>query len=91
MPHRATRRWIAAIGSFAVYAIPLVGPHAAWFLGASLLQGYTGMIYGGADWIRDIHRGLAAELRRQGFSNISEAQENETHVGSILQSPVESS
>src|SRR5688500_3560929 len=39
MPHRATRRWIAAIGSFAVYAIPLVGPHAAWFLGASLLQG----------------------------------------------------
>ncbi|CCI83559.1 quinone-dependent dihydroorotate dehydrogenase [Corynebacterium otitidis] len=51
-------------------------PEQAWervAAGASLLQGYTGMIYGGADWIRDIHRGLAAELRRQGFSNISEA------------------
>ena len=35
----ATRRWIAAIGSFGIYAIPLVGPHAAWFLGESLLQG----------------------------------------------------
>ena len=28
------------IGSFGVYAIPLVGPHAAWFLGESLLQGF---------------------------------------------------
>jgi hypothetical protein len=30
---------MAAIGSFGVYAIPLVGPHAAWLLGGSLLQG----------------------------------------------------
>jgi hypothetical protein len=28
------------IGSFGVYAIPLVGPHAAWLLGESLLQGF---------------------------------------------------
>ena len=28
------------IGSFGVYGIPLVGPHAAWFLGESLLQGF---------------------------------------------------
>lgn len=41
--------------------------------GASLLQGYTGLIYGGPEWIRSIHRGLAEELRRQGFSSISEA------------------
>ena len=41
--------------------------------GASLLQGYTGMIYGGPDWIRDIHRGLAEQLRRQGMNNIAEA------------------
>jgi hypothetical protein len=33
------RRLIAAIGSFGVYAIPLVGPHALSFLGESLLQG----------------------------------------------------
>jgi hypothetical protein len=40
MTQPTIRRWIAAIGSFAVYAIPLVGPHAAWFLGESLLQGF---------------------------------------------------
>jgi hypothetical protein len=40
MVHPTTRRWIAAIGSFGVYAIPLVGPHAAWLLGASLRQGF---------------------------------------------------
>jgi hypothetical protein len=40
MAQPATRRWIAAIGSFGVYAVPLVGPHAAWFLGESLLQGF---------------------------------------------------
>ena len=28
------------IGSFGIYALPLVGPHAAWFLGVSLLQGF---------------------------------------------------
>lgn len=41
--------------------------------GASLLQGYTGLIYGGPDWIRDIHRGLAEQLRRQGMSSITQA------------------
>jgi hypothetical protein len=40
MTQPAKRRWIAVIGSFGVYAIPLVGPHAAWFLGESLLQGF---------------------------------------------------
>jgi hypothetical protein len=39
MPRPTTRRWIAAIGSFGVYAIPLAGPHGAWLLGQSLLQG----------------------------------------------------
>ena len=41
--------------------------------GASLLQGYTPLIYGGPDWIRDIHRGLAEQVRRHGLTNISEA------------------
>ena len=31
------RKWTAVLGSFGVYFIPLVGPHAAWFLGPSLV------------------------------------------------------
>lgn len=41
--------------------------------GASLLQGYTALIYGGPDWIRDIHLGLAHQVRAHGLSSISEA------------------
>lgn len=41
--------------------------------GASLLEGYTPMIYGGPAWIRDIHKGLARQVRAHGLSNISEA------------------
>src|SRR5699024_12608185 len=51
-------------------------PQQAWeriTSGATLLQGYTGLIYGGPDWIRDIHRGLAREIHAHGLSNISEA------------------
>ena len=51
-------------------------PEQAWeriTSGASLLQGYTGLIYGGPDWIRDIHRGIAAQIRAHGLSNISQA------------------
>ena len=32
-------RWSPIVGSFAVYLVPLVGPHAIWFVGESLLQG----------------------------------------------------
>lgn len=51
-------------------------PQQAWeriAAGATLLQGYTGLIYGGPDWIRDIHVGIAAQLRAYGLQNISEA------------------
>ncbi|MDO4910692.1 MAG: quinone-dependent dihydroorotate dehydrogenase [Corynebacterium sp.] len=51
-------------------------PEEAWRrigAGASLLQGYTPFIYGGPDWIRDIHLGLASQLKAHGLSNISEA------------------
>ncbi|MGZ8179654.1 quinone-dependent dihydroorotate dehydrogenase [Williamsia sp. SKLECPSW1] len=41
--------------------------------GASLLQGYTGFIYGGPMWIRDIHDGLAQRLRDNGFRSLAEA------------------
>ncbi|WBT07711.1 quinone-dependent dihydroorotate dehydrogenase [Corynebacterium sp. SCR221107] len=51
-------------------------PQQAWeriAAGATLLQGYTHFIYGGLDWIRDIHLGIAAQLRAYEYSNISEA------------------
>ncbi|MFE4459959.1 dihydroorotate dehydrogenase (quinone), partial [Nocardia tengchongensis] len=41
--------------------------------GASLLQGYTGFIYGGPLWAKHIHQGLAAKLREHGYTNLSEA------------------
>lgn len=51
-------------------------PQQAWeriAAGATLLQGYTPMIYGGIDWIRDIHLGLLDQLRAYGFASISQA------------------
>ena len=41
--------------------------------GASLVQGYTGLIYGGPFWMRRIHRGIAARLRADGFGSIADA------------------
>jgi dihydroorotate dehydrogenase len=41
--------------------------------GASLLQGYTGFIYGGGLWAKRIHDGVAVRLRENGFSSLSEA------------------
>lgn len=41
--------------------------------GASLLQGYTGFIYGGGLWAKHIHDGLAARLRAGGYSSLSQA------------------
>ncbi|MGV9818609.1 quinone-dependent dihydroorotate dehydrogenase [Nocardia xishanensis] len=41
--------------------------------GASLLQGFTGFIYGGPFWTRKIHRGLAARLREHGYRSIADA------------------
>ena len=39
MSRISTRLWIPVIGSFAVYLVPLVGPHAIWLVGESLAQG----------------------------------------------------
>ncbi len=41
--------------------------------GASLIQAYTGFIYSGPAFARDINIGLAAKLREQGFSSLDEA------------------
>ncbi|MGE2713759.1 quinone-dependent dihydroorotate dehydrogenase [Mycolicibacterium litorale] len=41
--------------------------------GASLLQGYTGFVYGGGLWAKHIHDGLAARLRAEGFASLADA------------------
>ncbi|MGK2904197.1 MAG: quinone-dependent dihydroorotate dehydrogenase [Mycobacterium sp.] len=41
--------------------------------GASLLQGYTGFIYGGGLWAKQIHDGIARRLREGGFATLTEA------------------
>jgi dihydroorotate dehydrogenase len=41
--------------------------------GASLLQGYTGFIYGGGLWAKHIHDGLARKLHEGGFNSLADA------------------
>jgi dihydroorotate dehydrogenase len=41
--------------------------------GASLVQGYTGFIYGGPAWTRKVHRGLLRRMRAEGFSSLEQA------------------
>ena len=41
--------------------------------GASLIQGYTGFIYGGPLWAKHIHQGLADRVRAAGYTSITEA------------------
>jgi dihydroorotate dehydrogenase len=51
-------------------------PDDAWeriVLGASLLQGYTGFVYGGGLWAKTIHDGIARRLHENGFSSLAEA------------------
>lgn len=35
---RTSQLWVAVVGSFAVYLIPMIGPHGVWLFGESLLQ-----------------------------------------------------
>ncbi len=41
--------------------------------GASLVQGYTGFIYGGGLWAKHIHDGVAARLKAGGFASLADA------------------
>jgi dihydroorotate dehydrogenase len=41
--------------------------------GASLLQGYTGFVYGGGLWAKHIHDGLARRLHEGGFASLADA------------------
>ena len=41
--------------------------------GASLLQGYTGFVYGGGLWAKHIHDGVAQRLHDGGFATLADA------------------
>ncbi|WP_326549207.1 quinone-dependent dihydroorotate dehydrogenase [Mycolicibacterium sp. ND9-15] len=41
--------------------------------GASLLQGYTGFVYGGGFWPKRIHDGIAHRLHEGGFGSLADA------------------
>lgn len=41
--------------------------------GATLVQAYSGFIYGGPAWARTLHRGLAARLAASPFATLAEA------------------
>ncbi|MGH3927917.1 MAG: quinone-dependent dihydroorotate dehydrogenase, partial [Pseudonocardiaceae bacterium] len=41
--------------------------------GATLVQAYTGFIYGGPLWPHRIHRGLARRAHQAGYTSISQA------------------
>jgi dihydroorotate dehydrogenase len=41
--------------------------------GASLLQGYTGFVYGGGLWAKHIHDGIARRLHHGGFASLADA------------------
>jgi dihydroorotate dehydrogenase len=41
--------------------------------GATLVQGYSGLVYQGPLWCRRIHRGLAERLKASGFRTLGEA------------------
>jgi dihydroorotate dehydrogenase len=41
--------------------------------GASLVQGYTGFVYGGGMWAKHIHDGIAHRLHAGGFASLSAA------------------
>jgi len=47
--------------------------------GASLLQLYSALVYGGPALVGEINRGLAKLLRRDGFSSLSEAIGTDAH------------
>jgi dihydroorotate dehydrogenase len=41
--------------------------------GATLVQAYTGFVYGGPRWPRRIHHGLGRRTRLAGYTSISQA------------------
>jgi len=51
-------------------------PEQAWeriLAGASLVQGYTGFIYGGPFWARRLNKGIARKVRASGYTCLADA------------------
>jgi len=72
------RRLRARVGDrlILIAAGGIMDADAAWArirAGATLVQGYTGFIYGGPLWARRIHRGLSRHLAASGIPSLSEA------------------
>jgi len=58
-------------------------PDDAWErlrAGATLVQAYTGFVYGGPLWPRRIHRGLARRARAAGLGGIGQASARQVQV-----------
>lgn len=69
--HRETRGALPVVGVGGIF-----DADDAWErirAGASLVQLYTGFVYGGPARVRDINRGLLRLLRREGFRSLEEA------------------
>ena len=47
--------------------------------GASLLQGYTGFVYGGGMWAKSINDGIARRLHTGGFTSLADAVGSAAH------------
>jgi dihydroorotate dehydrogenase len=72
---------VARVRGLAGSGLPVIGVGGvfdaddAWEMlraGASLVQLYTGFVYGGPGVLRQIHRGLAERLRREGAASLDE-------------------
>jgi len=77
-----SRRVVANLYSQLKGEIPIIGVGGisngedAWQMilaGANLVQVYTGFIYGGPGFVRDINRHIAVKLKQHGLSSVSEA------------------
>jgi dihydroorotate dehydrogenase len=69
--HRLTRGRLTLIGCGGVSTG--AEAYAKIRAGASLVQLYTALVYGGPGLVAEIKRDLAAALRRDGFASVSEA------------------
>ena len=77
-----SREVVAALYSQLKEEIPIIGVGGisngedAWQMilaGASLVQVYTGFIYGGPGFVRDINRYIAGKVKQHGLSSVSDA------------------
>ncbi len=69
-------------------------PDDAWqrvLAGATLVQAYTGFVYGGPLWPRQINRGLSKRVREAGFTSLQDAIGAGVKCESFSQVPLVSS